>query len=62
MSRKAALYDAIEHAHPGRMPVGHGSAAWRSKGLVPLSPALGSPVVTASAHTTVSPQKAADHE
>ncbi|MYQ96157.1 hypothetical protein GTY20_35330 [Streptomyces sp. SID4946] len=36
MSRKAALYDAIEHAHPGRMPVGHGSAAWRSKGLVPL--------------------------
>ncbi|MFZ4239694.1 hypothetical protein ACOZGD_31530 [Streptomyces murinus] len=47
---------------PDRTPDAPGSAARRSKDLVPLSVALGSPAVRTSAHTTVSPQKAADHE
>ncbi|WP_199572484.1 hypothetical protein [Streptomyces murinus] len=35
----------LQHAHPDRMPDAPGSTAWRSKDLVPLSLALGSPVV-----------------
>ncbi|WP_256641710.1 hypothetical protein [Streptomyces murinus] len=43
----AVIVVALErqHAHPDRMPDAPGSTAWRSKDLVPLSLALGSPVV-----------------